>query len=56
MRTAGDRIEYDTEGWTNARRGQITVALLDAGVSHEWDGVCLRLAPEDQEVADRILF
>ena len=50
------KIDYDTEGWSNAKRGQVTTALLDAEVPHEWDGTRPLLAPEYQEVADRILF
>ncbi len=52
----GGTIDYDTEGWTNARRGEVTTLLLDAGVPHEWDGTTLRLPALYQETADRILF
>jgi hypothetical protein len=50
------RVDYDTEGWTNTQRADITKALLDAGVPHEWDGTNLLIAPEYEEIADRILY
>ena len=53
---ADGSVDYDTEGWTNARRGEVTTLLLDAGVPHEWEGNVLRLPAVFQETADRILF
>ena len=41
----GPEVAYDTDGWTNRQRAKLTETLLEAGVSHEWSGTELVVAP-----------
>jgi len=53
--TAPD-IAYDTEGWTNRQRAKLTETLLNAGVSHEWSGTDLVVAPANEDYVDDLIY
>lgn len=49
-------LTYDTEGWTNGQRANLTEALLDADVPHQWHGAELTITPKDEDFVDNLIY
>lgn len=48
-------VTYGTNGWTNRQRADLTEALLDAKIPHEWTGVDLIVTREHEATVDRFI-
>jgi hypothetical protein len=48
-------VVYETTGWTNRRRARLTESLLDAKVSHRWNGSELRVTRRYEKTVDRMM-
>ncbi len=49
-------VYWDTdEGWTNEMRGQLTAALLHAGIPHRWNGNELSVHIQYENRVDAVL-
>jgi DnaJ domain len=55
LRGSGNTVYWETSEWTNRMRGDLTVALLDAGIPHRWDENELTVLLRYEEIVDEIL-
>jgi hypothetical protein len=48
-------VYYETEGWTNRQRAELTKSLLDARIPHEWTGTDLYVERRYESIVDEVL-
>ena len=51
----GNTVYWETSEWTNRMRGDLTVALLDAGIPHRWEEDELTVLLRYEDSVDAIL-
>ncbi len=54
LRDSGDTSFWETPGWTNETRGDLTSSLLEAGIPHRWDEGTLTVLVRYEEEVDRL--